>query len=360
MGNDRNNELSEMKQLLEDERAAKAALEKKSEQEGKDNNEAIDALNAEKASMKEMLDKLKNENSDKDSEIDRLKQALEDAEKKLNDYLNRPRSDKQTQTDLSGKWIENAKMQLANLDNVFKENDELRKLASKNDDRLLELADENKILLDEIDILLKQQAQFRPDTTNHRGEVLAMCAAPNTYVCATSATDKTVRLWTIDPKEAKSKDQVKASFCAKMEGMALSLAYTRDGTYLVAGCVYKNGPDGLLIIWNMLKGDGEVEFLFRSRPSVRFGRAHCVRWSDDSKYIFSGDTTGSIWIWDVVNQIQLAEVRAHKDVVHDIGIAGTAMFSCSLDQTIAAFDMKRLEASAGKKKKKKKKKGGMD
>jgi len=140
-----------------------------------------------------------------------------------------------------------------------------------------------------------------------------------------------------------------------MEGMALSLAYTRDGTYLVAGCAYKNGPDGLLIIWNMLKGDGEVEFLFRSRPSVRFGRAHCVRWSDDSKYIFSGDTTGSIWIWDVVQQIQLAEVRSHKDVVHDIGIAGNAMFSCSLDQTIAAFDMKRLEMGNKKKKKKKKK-----
>ena len=106
----------------------------------------------------------------------------------------------------------------------------------------------------------------------------------------------------------------------------------------------------------MQKGDGEVEFLFRSRPSVRFGRAHCVRWSDDSKYIFSGDTTGSIWIWDTENQIQLAEVRAHKDVVHDIGVAGNAMFSCSLDQTISAFDMTRLTMSAGKKKKKKIKK----
>merc|ERR1719356_1484189 len=99
-------------------------------------------------------------------------------------------------------------MQLANLDNVFKENEELRKLASKNDDRLL-------VLVDEIDILLKQQAQFRPDTSNHRGEVLAMCAAPNTYMAATSAKDKSVRLWTIDPNEPKSKDQVKPSFRAQ-------------------------------------------------------------------------------------------------------------------------------------------------
>ena len=118
-----------------------------------------------------------------------------------------------------------------------------------------------------------------------------MCAAPNTYIAATSAKDKSVRLWTIDPTEPKAKDQVKPSFRAQMEGIALSLAYTRDGTYLVAGCAYKNGPEGLLIVWNMNKEDGEVKRLFRSRPSVRFGRAHCVRFSDDGKYIFSGTLT---------------------------------------------------------------------
>eukprot|EP01084_Bolivina_argentea_P139204 244892_1 len=355
--NEQDNQLSDLKQALEDERREKEELLKKSQEESKDNNEAFDALTEEKNAIKEMLEKQKVKNAEKDAEIAQLRKALQDAEKRLNDYLNRPRDDKQTQTDLSGKWIENAKMQLSNLDNIFKENEELRKLATKNDDRLLQLADENRVLLDEIDQLLKQQAQFRPDTSNHRGEVLAMCAAPNTYYAATSATDKSVRLWIIDPKAAKAKEQVKPAYRSQMEGVALSLAYTTDGTYLVAGCAYKNGPEGLLLIWNMLKGDGEVEFLFRSRPSVRFGRAHCVRWSDDSKYIFSGDTTGTVWIWDVVNQIQLAEVRSHKDVVHDIGCAGNSMFTCSLDQTISVFDLRRLTMeSSGKKKKKKKKK----
>merc|ERR1712228_300343 len=351
--NERDNELLASKQALENERSAKADLQKKSEDANKDSDEALNALNAEKDSLRAMMQKLKASESEKDDKIAALIKKLQDAENKLAAYLNRPCDDKQTQTDLSGKWIKNAAMQLTNLDNVFAENEELRRLASKNDDRLLELADENRVLLDEIDTLLKQQAQFRPDTSNHRGEILAMCAAPNTYMCATSATDKSVRLWTIDPSETKSKDQVKSSFCAQMEGIALSLAYTRDGTYLVAGCAYKNGPEGLLIIWNMLKGDGEVEFLFRSRPSVRFGRAHAVHWSDDSANIISGDTTGSIWVWDVVNQIQLAEIRAHKDVIHDIGVAGNSMFSCSLDQTIAAFDMKQL---LNKKKKEKEEK----
>lgn len=120
-----------------------------------------------------------------------------------------------------------------------------------------------------------------------------MCASPSQFIVTTTATDKSVRVWRIDPTQAKSKDQVQVMLRSQMEGIALSLAYTRDGKYLVAGCAYKNGPDGLLIVWDMSKGDGEVEFLFRSRPSIRFGRAYCVCWSDNSQYIFSGDTTGN-------------------------------------------------------------------
>jgi len=356
--NAQDNELSNLRQALEDEQKAKAELQQNLDRAGKDNNATMDALTAEKDSFKDMIKDLRTKNKNKDDEIAALKAALADAEKKLADYLNRPRDDKETQTELSGKWIENAKMQLSNLDNIFKENEDLRKLASKNDERLLELAEENKVLLDEIDVLLKQQAAFKPDTSNHRGEVVAMVASTNNYMAATSGVDKSVRLWQIDPKAEKHKDQVLPVYRAQMEGIALSLAYTKDGSYLVAGCAYRNGPEGLLIIWNMLKGDGEVEFLFRSRPSVRFGRAHCVRWSDDNKYIFSGDTTGSVWIWDVERQIQLAEVRAHKDVVHDIGVAGDALFTCSLDQTIAAFDLKRLTAKNNNKKRRSVKKKG--
>jgi len=110
--------------------------------------ETMSALQAEKSALKSMADQYKQTNDEKDVAIAELTAKLKQAEDALSAYLNRLREDKQTQTDLSAKWIDNAKMQLANLDNVFAENEELRKLASKNDDRLLELADENKILLD--------------------------------------------------------------------------------------------------------------------------------------------------------------------------------------------------------------------
>ena len=51
-----------------------------------------------------------------------------------------------------------------------------------------------------------------------------------------------------------------------MEGVALSLAYTRDGTYLVAGCAYKNGPEGTLIfIFSTYFCDNFVIIFFRFR-----------------------------------------------------------------------------------------------
>lgn len=69
--------------------------------------------------------------------------------------MNRPREEKETQTIIQGK-------KLKDIDSIFKENEELRKLVTMNDDRLVELVEENQVLLDEIDSLLKQQVNTQP------------------------------------------------------------------------------------------------------------------------------------------------------------------------------------------------------
>lgn len=56
-------------------------------------------------------------------------------------------------------------------------------------------------------------------------------------------------------------------------------------------------------------------------------------------------------MWDVIKQIQLAEIRMHKDIVHDIGVARNLLFSCSLDQTLQAFSLPKLDAIKIKKSK---------
>lgn len=64
---------------------------------------------------------------------------------------------------------------------------------------------------------------------------------------------------------------------------------------------------------------------------------------------------GSIWVWDMAAQQQLAEIRSHSDVVHDICVVGTALYSCALDQTIAVLNLHRMEQKLKRKKRTSKK-----
>merc|ERR1719249_299625 len=77
---ERDDELSSLRQSLADERAAKEALIKEAEETTKSNDESMEALSSEKAQFKQMADTLKAEGAAKDDEIERLKQALAEAE----------------------------------------------------------------------------------------------------------------------------------------------------------------------------------------------------------------------------------------------------------------------------------------
>eukprot|EP01084_Bolivina_argentea_P089038 160740_1 len=234
-----------------------------------------------------------------------------------------------------------------------------------------------KIKEKQIDILAKKEeyeitgklyekAAFEENVTKHSGQMLAMVAAPNKYEMATSAKDKTVKLWKINLEQNQ---KLVPFFSAKVSGYALSLAYNKIGNYLAAGCAYKRGAEGIIIIWGTNKGiisdeikedmdedicNYSIKCIFASCNKLRFSKVHCIAWSNDSKYLFGGDTTGIIWVWDVVNKTQLARIDTHKDVVNNISIShkNNALFSCSLDHTICVFNLNKLK----KKKKSTKKK----
>eukprot|EP01084_Bolivina_argentea_P089037 160739_1 len=173
---------------------------------------------------------------------------------------------------------------------------------------------------------LHKQAGFQESTTIHKGQMLAMVAAPNKYEMATSAKDKTVKLWKINLSQNQ---KLTPYFSAKVSGYAMSLAYNRIGNYLAAGCAYESGAEGIIIVWGTSKdtvsdeikenkeediSNYSIKCVFASSNKLRFSKVHCIAWSNDSKYLFSGDTTGIIWIWDFVKQTQLARLDAHKDV----------------------------------------------
>eukprot|EP01083_Nonionella_stella_P167752 564640_1 len=86
---DQDNQLSELKQALEDERRAKEAALATGQLNEQDSADAMSALTQEKKELKAMVDDLKGKMSDRDDEIARLKKALADAKKALDDSMNK-------------------------------------------------------------------------------------------------------------------------------------------------------------------------------------------------------------------------------------------------------------------------------
>ena len=175
---------------------------------------------------------------------------------------------------------------------------------------------------------------------DHKGSILGLQCAPNRMVMATSATDSTVKIWQITPNAKEKTPKVKVILGARTEGNTLSIAWSKDGKYLAAGVSYKNSPEGMIMVWDM-QGDkeGTVEYLFRSRPSVRFGKPHSITWGNKGRFIYTGDTTGNIWAWDTENMLQLACITSHQDIVYDLHVAKNTLFSVSHDQSLSAFDL---------------------
>lgn len=175
MVEDQDEELADYKRQMEEERNAKEMLLEEKSNRDSQNNDTINGLENELNDATELADRLQAQNDEKDAEMERLRNALKESDSQLDNYINRKKLNKGTQTDINGSWFDNAAMKLANVDILQQENDELRELAHANDVRLGELVDENRMLLDEIDILLKQQAQFKPCTSSYNTLCVCMC-----------------------------------------------------------------------------------------------------------------------------------------------------------------------------------------
>jgi len=80
-----------------------------------------------------------------------------------------------------------------------------------------------------------------------------------------------------------------------------------------------------------------VEHAIRSRPTLRFGRTYALCFSVDGKYVFCGDTVGSIWCINLESERIVGLFQNHSDIVNDIAPApsGLSLFSVSLDKSIA-------------------------
>jgi len=207
------------------------------------------------------------------------------------------------------------------------------------------LMDENMELLSEINRLIQEKSKFNASNEPHKGEVLCMVTSPHEYLAATGGNDYTVRLW--KPNTANTTNAVpvfEPYVCALVEGKILSLAVTRDGRRLACGCSVRDTPNGYVVVWDI--SSREVICNLRSRPTQRFGKVSAIAFGNDN-WIFAGDITGQVYVYDVTTQQQLAHIHGHKDVIHQLRIlTNNVMISVSHDQWIGQFDLTLLSSGS--------------
>jgi len=269
------------------------------------------------------------------NEIEKLTQRV----KELETIMSIPKFDQMVQTDITGAIDQ----QISDYPRLLKEIVALKHAIGERNDHIANLGEENSMLLVEIDELLKKAARFYPCKTNHTGEICIMRAHPKRYLVATGSTDLSCRLWRIDPDSSKRKAVVVQR--AIIDGQLDAIAFSDDGTLLAAGTGYNDGPDGYVIIWSVNGSflEGIVLHAIRSRPTVRFGRVKSIAFSADNKFVYCGDTTGSVCCFNVEEEKLVAVIQSHHDVVYDVAISTNsnrhALYSVSHDQSLCAFDL---------------------
>eukprot|EP01084_Bolivina_argentea_P088437 159669_1 len=267
-------------------------------------------------------------------EIAKLKAEIE----RLLAIINRPMATTECQTEISGA----IDLQLSDYPRLLKEIVALKQLLEKKNKRIRDLEEENRLLMDDLSYLLKRSVAFYSDRSSHTGQVWQMKSSPKRYMVATGSTDMSVRLWRINPDADKSKGQktTQPIKCARIDGKIDSLCWSNDGKLLGAGTGYRDGADGFVVVWSMDgKSQYEVVNAIRSRPTLRFGRTYALCFSPDARFIYCGDTVGSIWCINLESERIVGLIQSHKDIVYDVitNPNGGSLYSVSLDRTLAVI-----------------------
>ncbi|ETO24596.1 Protein kinase domain containing protein, partial [Reticulomyxa filosa] len=181
-------------------------LEKKLSEQSNTLNERIKDMQNEKGQMLMALKLAKDQLGMKDEEIKKLKQLLEQSrrdsekyKKEHEEYLNRPREEKSIQTDVVGQWFEDNSLKVADLERLRGETERLTSELAFADTKVRGLTDETKVLVNEIEYLIKQAA-------------------------------KSVRLWKVNPEaDGKEEKVIQVYASSHLERQAPALAFSKDG-----------------------------------------------------------------------------------------------------------------------------------
>ena len=98
-------------------------------------------------------------------------------------------------------------------------------------------------------------------------------------------------------------------FVGPFEGKSLSVAFSNDGKYIASG-----NDDGIISIWNAATGES-IHGALEGHTDI----VSCIAFSPDSKYIASGSSDKTIRLWNVEKRFMFGEtLKGHLHVPFSI------------------------------------------
>ena len=67
---------------------------------------------------------------------------------------------------------------------------------------------------------------------------------------------------------------------------------------------------------------GEVQFAFRARETIRFGKIRSIVFSKNNQFLFCGDIAGALWCFHIQSESLIAKIETHDDIIYDLAIHG--------------------------------------
>lgn len=172
----------------------------------------------------------------------------------------------------------------------------------------------------------------------HEDRVYGVDLSSDEKLAASGSNDRTIRFWDTATGEEQTMMRIIPSEESGHREPIRAIAWSRqcDLPYLVSA-----SNDKTLICWEKIENGTWKE---RKRMEGHEDFVYCLAWNPDGKYIISGSTDNTLWIWDVESGERLFHLTEHTNYAHGVAWSpdGNFIASASCDGKIIIWDAQNL------------------
>lgn len=175
----------------------------------------------------------------------------------------------------------------------------------------------------------------------HENRVYGADLSPDEDIAASGSNDRTIRFWnTHTGKEIEDMRIVPEKDRGHQEPIrAVAWSQTRE-----IPCLFSASNDKTLICWEEENGIWKEQRQMTGHEDF----VYCLSWQPEGKYIVSGSTDNTLWIWEVESGKPLFHLTEHTNYAHGVAWSpdGKYIASASCDGKIIIWDVQNLPEKA--------------